>query len=469
MSPPVLSNSVYLAAVIAHVPLFVGYVRVNWTKGHYQFFPLLIAVAGWLIYDRLLDLKKRRRPSTSTSASANDRRSIHFGRMVTDANSLASVMALLLGAAVLGFATLAQSSFLVVPSIMLLTAAWILDRYGIKGFKAALPAWLLLLLAIPFPWNLDSVLVHRMQFMASGLASWILDSLGQIHFRDGLTLITAKKQFFTEEACSGIRSLFSSLAAISAYGVANRFPLWRYVFNWLQVILWVVIGNAIRVAVVVYVSDNWSEAIGTGGWHDLLGVGVFVLIMALALSTNRAIDAFRPDVNELEDDDLLFSPTIDGVVASPKLTPEPASPRSRRAQFANWAGLVFFGLVFLFSVRLVYAQYAYQPVAFNDGDLIELKATDIPAVIDDWQVVDFDRKLRPKTSLLAPDSFLWTLQKGSRKCVVSLDGPYDTFHDLSACYLGLGWNIETAYDRQPEGVDQSDRCYFSAHDGEAEP
>jgi exosortase len=438
-------NSVYLVAALAHLPLLVGYIRINWAKGHYQFFPLLILVAAWLVLERV-----RAHVASTSGTKSNWPRTIRAG--TENSNASANVFSktlLLLGAIVLGFAAVVQSSFLVIPSLMILSASWILGRFGFGGFKAALPAWLLLLLAIPFPWNIDAILVNRMQFLASGLASWILDSLGQVHFREGLTLVTAKKQFFTEEACSGIRSLFSSLAALSIYGVINRYSFPRHLFNWIQVVLWVVVGNAIRIAVVVYVSDNWFEGIAAGAYHEFLGIVVFALIVALALSTDKAIDAVQPEViDEFGFEEIT---TLDGIVEA-KVPTTPRVPTTL-ARIGNWVSVVYFALVLIFGIRLAYAQNVYQPTAFRDSDLRTVNQDDLPSEIEGWKVVNFEHQSRPLTSLLSPSSYLWTLEKDSEKAVVSLDGPYHAFHDLSVCYRGLGWYVESNYDTLPSGKD----------------
>ena len=428
------SDSVYLTAAVAHLPLLFGYFRINWNKGHYQFFPLMFLVVAWLIVDRIYD--------KSVSAS-------NSGQSASLRQSMISM--LLIGACgiILGTAVVVQSSFLVVPSIMLLVASWIVGRFGIAGFRTAFPAWLLLAFAIPLPWNLDIVLVNRMQFMASGLASWILDSLGQIHFREGLTLVTAKKQFFTEEACSGIRSLFSSLAAISAFGVLHQFSFQRFLFNWIQVVLWVLVGNAVRIAVVVYVSENWTEAIASGAYHEMLGIGVFALIMLLSLSTNRSIDAFGSSDEEFED--ALEDSVVD--IEARVIRPEPEPPRS--GKLTNWIATACFAFLLLLGARILYAQHVFQPTTFDASALLDSAESDLPIEFEGWTVVEFEKSIRPQTSLLAPNSFIWTMNRGSDTLIVSLDSPYHTFHDLSNCYRGLGWSVESSYDRLPHDGSES--------------
>ena len=428
------SDSVYLTAAIAHLPLLYGYFRINWNKGHYQFFPLMFLVVAWLIVDRLYDKSFSIRQSGQSSANPNN------GALE---RAIATILICGCGI-VLGTAIVLQSSFLVVPSIMLLVASWMVGRFGIAGFRKAFPAWMLLVFAIPLPWNLDAVLVNRMQFMASGLASWILDSLGQIHFREGLTLVTAKKQFFTEEACSGIRSLFSSLAAITAFGVLHRFNFSRFLFNWIQVVLWVIVGNAVRVAIVVYVSENWTEAIGSGAYHEMLGIAVFALIMLLALSTNRSIDAFGSTDEEFED------AMEDSVIEIEARVIRPKKNVPRPTKLASWIATACFAFLLVLGARIVYAQYASLPTPFDASALLDSAESDLPIEIEGWKVVKFEKSIRPQTSLLAPNSFIWTMKRGSETLVVSLDSPYHAFHDLTGCYRGLGWDVGSSYDRLPD-------------------
>jgi exosortase len=358
-------------------------------------------------------------------------------------------------ALLLVLANVFQSAFLVIPCVMLLSASYVADRKGLPGLRRVFPAWILLAIAIPLPFSLDQKLIQTMQFTASQLASWILDSVGQIHFRQGVILVTETKQFFAEEACSGIRSLFSSLAAIAIFGVQKRHPLWRHLFNQIQTFVWVVAGNAIRIAVVVFVSDNWTEAIGTGGMHELLGLGVFALIFLVAVSLDRAIQLFLPTPAMHEDYE--FSNVIDAKTVSPAAAQLRSLPDT-----SNYRWIVIFGLILVCSARISYV--VSNDVVSNeeatqfesDGrTLRETERGDLPVEINGWKVVDFERVMRGKGRLLAPNSCIWTLSKGNRKLIISLDGLYPEFHDLTGCYQGLGWSVDTAhnYERTSGSID----------------
>jgi exosortase len=468
MYSPVLPNFAYLAAAIAHAPLFVGYVRINAGKGHYQFFPLLVAVALWLILDHTHFLGNKRE---SKKGVWNWLSSSHTAHHEKSANGMA-ILIFLLASIVLGTAAIVQSSFLVIPSVMIFAASWIISRYGFRGFKLALPAWLLLLIAIPFPWNLDAILVHRMQFLASGLASLMLDSVGQIHFREGLTLITPRQQFFAEEACSGIRSLFSSIAAISVYGVFHRLSPGRHVFNWLQVIVWVIVCNAIRIAIVVFVAENWTQSIASGPPHEMLGIGVFAAIVLIALSTSVALDKLREDEDPIADTD------IEELEIEAHVVKKNQGANAVWQKFCNAAAVCFFALVLAFCIRLALVSNTLAFANFTQQDVVSVEESVLPKSIEGWKVVEFEKKTRPQNSPLAPNSCMWSLinDAGNEKVVISLDSPYHEFHDLYGCYGGRGWDVRAQYDVPHSGdsytcLQMSKRrehgiVFFSAYDNQ---
>ena len=456
--------AVFLAALVAHIPVGMEYSRRMWRAGHYQFFPLLMIVVAWLIYDRVQNAK------------------------VVNQESQTSNVLLGLNLATLVIATLFYSPFLWILSLLFLIASFIYTIWGTEGLFSALPAWLLLLFVVPLPKNFDTYLINQMQFLSSQLASWLLDAFGQIHFREGVVLITEKKQFFTEEACSGVRSLFSSLAAISIFGVMNRYPLWRHLFNLSQTMIWVIVGNALRVAIVVYVSDNWTEEIATGTTHEMLGLVVFVFIFLLALSTDRGLSAWvsaRENKSDRNVHGEVEEAVVDGkakVIKKPQPVAQPAAEdaSSKSLTVGQWVLIGFFALFTLFAAKLTYNNLGGDFKSFDNLPL--LAAEDMPAQVGGWQQSDFKHEIREAGGLLAPESFVWTYrnQKG-QKLTMSLDSPYYYFHNLKSCYSGLGWKVNWDHRYKivkPDALDltflkmskkqEHGICIFSAFDRNAE-
>ena len=423
-------DGLFLAAFLAHLPLGVEYSRRMWSVGHYQFFPLLMAAAGWLIYDRLTTVGQQV-PRTYTVLG------------------LLGLSWVLLAAAVVMF-----SPFFWIASLLFLLAVYVFDRWGWPGLRVSAPAWLLMLFAVPWPANLDLKLINQMQFLSSQLASWILDAFGQNHFRQGVVLVTEKKQFFTEEACSGIRSLFSSLAAIAIYGVMNRYPLWRHIFNLVQTVAWVIVGNAIRVAAVVYLADNVNENFATGTTHEMLGLVAFIFIFLCAMSTDRGINAWQAARPNFMDDALTDFEADESEPSSGNRHRQPVAC-ARGGGGLQWVLVGLFVLIALFGARLTYAKIAEDNLDYYDAenDLIVSSESDLPAEINGWVRQGFSHQMRDDTRLLAPESYLWTYVKSGRRVTISIDSPYYDFHNLNDCYEGFGWHVEHQH-RYPEG--QSD-------------
>ena len=409
----------FAAAVLAHLPIGYEYYRRMWSVGHYQFFPLLMVAAGWMIADRLIESQQLKPKSR-----------LNYWLLLADLVLLAA-------------ASLMFSPFFWIWSLILLIVIYVYDRWGWQGVRHTSPAWLLLLFIVPLPSNLDLKLVNKLQFFSSQLASYILDAFGQVHFREGVILITEKKQFFTEEACSGIRSLFSSLSAMAIFGVMMRYGWQRHLFNFIQTILWVLIGNSVRIALVVYLADNVDESFATGTTHELMGLANFMFVFLFALSTDRGINAWQAstsDATKAPLDSDVEEPVVDGVVVPRR---NPSQHVTNRPVIWQWPLVIGFVIVGLFSARLIYAKSIIDNFRFDETMLVESYKTDLPKQIGGWKQINFEHEDRDDTRLLAPESYVWTFISGdNQRAIVSLDSPYLDFHNLHDCYQGFGWDVD---------------------------
>lgn len=406
-------------AVVAHIPIAVEYCLRMWRADHYQFFPLLVLGTGWYFLSDKEEIFQATDP-------ADD-------RIALSLLSIVGMLALL--------ATSVNSSFLGAISLWLLTASSIYWLSGNTGLSRSLPLLLLLILIIPLPARWDELLIFKFQFLASNLASLILDGLGLLHFREGVILITENDRFLTEEACSGIRSLFSSLAGIGFYCLVNYYPIWRYFFNFLQTIFWVIAGNALRIAFVVFVSDQYTKAIATGVGHDLFGLIVFGIIMLAAISTDRLLQAFLNTGRSSSFAESEATPVSKSDGTNDSVFKTRLLARISRPVFAPFL-LLFFSLVIGLGAFI-----GIKKIRASDGvwirDLPRLPQPDSSElVVSQWQVVDFEHLDRERGGIQAEESSIWTLRNQELTAKFSLDCPWDDWHDLSHCYSGLGWSVE---------------------------
>ena len=96
---------------------------------------------------------------------------------------------------------------------------------GWPVLRATVPALVFLLLIVPPPFNLDGKLVTNLQSVTSRAGSRVLDYIPVLHYLDGNTFEIGEKRYFVDTACSGINSLFSTLARWSL-GFLTAMPGW---------------------------------------------------------------------------------------------------------------------------------------------------------------------------------------------------------------------------------------------------
>ena len=381
---------------------------------HYQFFPIFVVGIVWFF---ISDFKE-----------ISDDTSVGSDRISTFVYVLIALL--------LGLATIVNSSFLGAISFWIFLATTVYWLMGMDGLRRSLPLLLLLLLIIPLPAKLDELLIFRLQFLASQLGSLILDGLGLVHFREGVILVTENDQFLTEEACSGIRSMFSSLTGIGFYCLISYYKVWRYLFNFVQTIFWVVAGNGLRIALVVFISDRYTRAIATGIGHDLFGLLMFVFIMAMAISTDRLLQS------------VLHPGRVDLEEPSPASDQAPSQAISQRLfskfGFASIAFVLYPVLISTFAIGTLVSinKLTYQNGIWITGlpRLSQPSQNDLTTKL--WQIQDFEFVQREEGGIQAEDSSIWTLSQSELEARFSLDCPWEDWHDLSHCYSGLGWTVE---------------------------
>ena len=415
----------YGVVLAAQIPSALGYLKRVWSSGHYQFAILFVPIVVMMMKGRLDQLQNTQRGSPT-----------------------GVILLMCITAMFMVLSTFVAPMFWIL-SFMFLTMSYVYDKYGTQGVKAILPLWLILAIVIPLPRGLDNLLVTKMQIIASEMASWILDALGLVHFRNGVVLVTETDQFMTEEACSGIRSLFSSLAAIGLYCVYKKYPVWRFLFNLAQTVFWVLVGNAIRIATVVWVAENWTRELAEGTPHELLGLAIFLLIILLVISTDRILQVLIDMWRWNRDDDEFEDPVVDAATVD-------AAVVDQGKAAGRWfmPGFILLALFLAFcDIRLMTtpAEGILRNPLFAMPPFPMSAEEDLPRQIGNWELVKYEQFNRGEERILAAYSYTWQYKRGDIEVLVSVDGPWEFWHDITACYRGIGWTADTThqFDLQP--------------------
>lgn len=422
-----------------------------WGAGHYHYFPVVIlavAVFLWTIRDWMAEASEAPRPSLTTS--------------------------FLLGLSVLlCFANLLYSHFLCSVAIAVACIAAMHLLFGLRGLKIALPVLALLLFAIPLPLRLDEWLIIKLQFLASDYSSRLLDLAGVIHFRQGVLLQTYQKQFLTEEACSGIRSLFSSWTLVGIFGVGMGQPWWRIFINLIQTVPWVFIGNVFRITAVVTFADV-APWIATGWGHEILGLLVCIFILAMVACVDYAISRWlRIEWSVTSTTDRQILPMIfasldtNSGVNIPKGSNNLQGNRTRALLFPLTKSQEIMLIVCLVGVSTFSIHAAWMRIAPDSGRAettsyrspIEASAPDssiLPADLGGLKQKSFEHINRGPNFLWARSSYAWEYSDDEIRVIISLDSPWDQWHNLNVCYSNIGWTTEAKL-----GIPMSDEALQS--------
>ncbi len=138
-----------------------------------------------------------------------------------------------------------------------------------------------LVLMVPLPYVIYDSVAFPLRLLAAGLAGWVIRLFGVPVVVEGNMLQLPHVALDVVDACSGIRSLISLLAAgvILAYlMLPNR---WAKLLVVLLVLPVAVLTNALRVAVAGVLAEWYGESLLEGAMHDAVGWVVFMSAFGL--------------------------------------------------------------------------------------------------------------------------------------------------------------------------------------------
>jgi exosortase len=420
--------------VLAHLPMLALQARLTWDYPHYRFFPLAVLGAG------VLAARPARRLGPLVPGSG--------GRAVC---SLGGSWALLAVACLIG------SPWLGTVAALGAAAAVAYSVGGGRLARALLPAWGLLVLALPPPVRLDGQLIGLLQAAATRCSSRVLDLMGVFHLREGNVIRLADRPLLVEEACSGVHSLFAVLCGTIFLAAWTRRSIGRGVALVTAAVGWVFLANILRIVTVVVVAERWKVDLSSGWAHQALGLAVFGLALGLTASTESLVSllAVVRGLRRVRERELMMgtlaappAPGPDRPPPSPTLLPD-----LRRTRLASWPVLAAYGSLLLAQPVLLgdLLQDYFVPGSVLASRLMAVRAGDLPGSWGDFRQQGLQTVRRDFSHASGRFSQVWTYRWGGRTVTVSLDGPFLGWHELTSCYLGQGWACRERSVRPREG------------------
>src|ERR1019366_10193270 len=120
-------------------------------------------------------------------------------------------------------------------------------------------------------------LTFPLQLWASRFGAHGLVMLGVHTVREGNLLILPTVTLEVVEACSGVRSLLSLLAAVVAYGYLAENSMWKRCLLVALTIPIVILSNGLRLVATGALSFVYGPQVDSGLTHTALGLAFFAL------------------------------------------------------------------------------------------------------------------------------------------------------------------------------------------------
>ncbi len=154
-------------------------------------------------------------------------------------------------------------------------AVWMLA--GRSAVIWALPAIVFLILLVPLPFQIESMLSGNLQSVVTLISTGVLRILGFPAIAEGNTIWVGEKQMLVEEACSGLR-IFVGMAAFAFFWASMTQRAWiDKVVILFSALPMAIVANTIRVVLTCcsfyWFNDTWARRL-----HD--GAGILMIFIA---------------------------------------------------------------------------------------------------------------------------------------------------------------------------------------------
>ena len=140
-----------------------------------------------------------------------------------------------------------------------------------------------LFLAVPYPDSLSNKITIPMRAMISVMAEWSLSATGVYVYREGNVLELANVSLGVEDACSGIRSLWASLASGIAIAYLTGCKGFRMLLVVAMSIFLAVLQNLGRIYLSGVAANYWGVEWAEGWRHETLGIITLTLALLALL------------------------------------------------------------------------------------------------------------------------------------------------------------------------------------------
>lgn len=449
-----------IAAALFLLPLWAPWQLNLSRKPHYEFYPILVFGMIFLVRHRIQSMEEGQ---------------VVPGRpAIVGLLGLISLPGLFFGYVLRNSSIMSVATVLTFSMILYATGGW-------RLWRRVIPVFFLLTLMTPPPGELDLALTLKLQQFSVAVASRVLDLFKIYHVVNTNTLEVDGQRFLVEEACSGIQSMFSILAFALFYSIWNERGVIRTLFMLAGALVFDISLNVIRICLGVVAKITGDINLLDGWPHEILGIVVFVLGLLLTLSWDVVLEELqassilptawlgrqlRRAIPQKKRGSRSRTPSSGDSSSFRDSRPLPsgrslaASPLKKPSLvvLAIWALLVlpmtalsaFQVPRYLISGKANTDDPVFQALEARGDDrlkkLDELtrksrNTFEPPRTIGAWTLMPEGTKSTERTMSFGSKSESFLYAKGKSIVQVSIDYPFQGFHDLNICYDFGGWKV----------------------------
>jgi exosortase B len=257
--------------LILYVPTFFDLAGTHWARDDYAHGPIVLAVIGWLIWDRR-------------------------DALLAESGSIAPVPGIALLLCGLLFYVVGRAHDLVIFEVGSLAPVLAGALLSMRGWQALRAYWFMLLFIVflvPLPGFFVDAATLPMKQYVSEIAAQMLYAMGYPIARSGVILTIGKYQLLVADACAGLNSMFSLSALGLLYLYLMKHKSWAQNGLILASLLPIAFcANIVRVLILVLVTYHFGDAAGQGFAHGLSGMTLFVIALIGILVLDALLSGF---------------------------------------------------------------------------------------------------------------------------------------------------------------------------------
>ena len=204
-------------------------------------------------------------------------------------------------------------------SIVVTLLGLALSYFGTKTVKRTLPAFVLLLFAVPLPFMVYNNLSLVLKLISTSFGVFLIELAGFSVYQDGNVIDLGIYKLQVVDACNGLRYLFpgASFGYLVAYLLHDVW--WKRALIFLSSIPITIVMNSLRIALIGITVNIWGIEAAEGLLHTLEGFVVFAICVTLMLleafillKTGKTGGYFDWDFFSIPDKKIMVRPVING-------------------------------------------------------------------------------------------------------------------------------------------------------------